>query len=81
MANNCPFCKHLQQSIDNDKYYAEQARKNGRTGIDRYTDKYVAALAHETYFDGEFSGRTTAYFDALNFCPICGADLREIQTR
>lgn len=79
MANtNCPFCARLANIIDANNYYTKDARKNGRSNIDRCSTKFVAALCEQSYFDGEPSGRSTITFDELNFCPLCATDLRPL---
>lgn len=77
MANNCKFCNRLKDDIERTQYHNEQARKNGRQHVNEY-DKYVAAFCHQSYVSDIPCGRMTVIFDELNFCPLCGTDLKSI---
>ena len=75
---NCKFCNRLRDDIENMHYHTEQARKNGRNNVDDVVEKYVAAYCHQSYIDDIPCGRMTVIFDELNFCPICGNDIKPL---
>ena len=51
----CPFCEWYNALKSRDKYYEDG--RDGRSCVTEF--KYGAALVHETYYDGMFSGCTT----------------------
>lgn len=65
----CPFCAALTNQKETCEYY----RRPGDTSVSEYT----AALVHRSYYDDYPSGQTTHYGFRLNFCPVCGKELRE----
>jgi len=65
----CPFCAALANQKETCEYY----RRPSDTSVSEYT----AALVHRSYYDDNPSGQTTHYGFRLNFCPVCGKELRE----
>lgn len=67
----CPFCKQLNDLRDIEDYHAN--KPDGRSG--KTECHYGAALVHEIYYDGHYTGRTTYYTEPLNYCPVCGVKI------
>ena len=67
----CPFCEWYNALKSRDKYYEDG--RDGRSCVTEF--KYGAALVHETYYDGMFSGCTTYDPQPLSYCPTCGKKL------
>lgn len=65
----CSFCAALANQKETCEYY----RRPSDTSVSEYT----AALVHRSYYDDNPSGQTTHYGFRLNFCPVCGKELRE----
>lgn len=65
----CSFCAALANQKETCEYY----RRPSDTSVSEYT----AALVHRSYYDDYPSGQTTYYGFRLNFCPVCGKELRE----
>ena len=65
----CLFCAALANQKETCEYY----RRPSDTSVSEYT----AALIHRSYYDDNPSGQTTHYGFRLNFCPVCGKELRE----
>ena len=69
----CPFCEWYNALKSRDKYYEDG--RDGRSCVTEF--KYGAALVHETYYDGMFSGCTTYDPHPLCYCPTCGKKLNK----
>ena len=69
----CPFCEWYNALKSRDKYYEDG--RDGRSCVTEF--KYGAALVHETYYDGMFSGCTTYAPHPTNYCPTCGKKLNK----
>lgn len=65
----CSFCAALANQKETCEYY--------RRPSDTSVSEYSAALVHRSYCDDYPSGQTTHYGFGLNFCPVCGKELRE----
>ena len=65
---NCPFCQWLRKLKSDDEYY-------------HTLSVYKPALVDIGYYkqidDEHICGKTTYQFDELNFCPVCGKNLKE----
>ena len=65
----CSFCAALANQKETCEYY--------RRPSDTFVSEYTAALVLRSYYDDYPSGQTTHYGFRLNFCPVCGKELRE----
>lgn len=66
--NKCAFCEeYLREKSDFDKDTAEDSR---------YTTKFKVSLRADFYFNGEHS--QSGYFGCheLNYCPVCGKEIK-----
>ncbi len=70
-SSSCPFCEWYNKLKCRDKYYEDG--RDGRSCVTEF--KYGAALVHETYYNGIYSGRSVYNPEPLNYCPTCGTKL------
>lgn len=67
----CSFCEQL-------KSCKEIEKSNNRPG---YKTKYEAALVQETYYKRNIVGSLKLCGYKLNFCPECGVNLEEVESK
>lgn len=75
----CSFCQELQKQ----KELEEEHRENRRRNTDNLRTEYRVALIVEHYdFPDDpnwCTGRLTGVNQQLNFCPVCGKNIKGVK--
>lgn len=75
----CPFCQELQKQ----KELEGELKENNYRNTDHLRTEYKIALVVEYYdFPNDpnwCTGRLTGVNQQLNFCPVCGKNIKEVK--
>ena len=67
----CSFCEWYHKLKELEEYYI--GKRDDRPGVTEV--RYGAVLVHQTFYDGQYCGRSAYEVEPLNYCPTCGIKL------